>query len=369
LKALAATARSVLLMPTAAIVSFRLGGRDGVSIEAEKWRWALSELGFSVSTVAGGGPVDHPIRGLGIEDSEPPDTAALGVALGGADLVLVENICSLPLNPAASLAVAEACRGRPSVLHHHDLPWQRAHLAHHAVPDDAAWRHVTVNDRSRVELAERGITATTIYNAFDTHPSAGDREGTRDRVGVAPGELLVLQPTRAIPRKNVAGGIELAEALGATYWLLGPAEDGFGPELERLLGAAHCRVLRGPGPAAASVRMEDAYGACDVVVLPSTAEGFGNPALESAVYRKPLCIGPYPVAAELARFGFDWFALDEAGRLAEWLTTPDDLLERNFALARRHFALDDLPGRLRAVLRDLGPGPAVARSRQPTPSR
>src|SRR5207248_2187217 len=41
------------------IVSFRLGGTDGVSIEAAKWRWALAQLGHEVTTMAGDGPVDH----------------------------------------------------------------------------------------------------------------------------------------------------------------------------------------------------------------------------------------------------------------------------------------------------------------------
>jgi len=344
-------------VPTAAIVSYRLGGRDGVSIEAEKWRWALGQLGFAVSTVAGEGPVDHRIEGLAIDDDSSPDHGALVRALDGADLIVAENICSLPLNPRASRAVAAACHGRTSVLHHHDLPWQRAHLADHGVDDDPAWRHVTVNEISRAELAERGIAATVIYNAFDTRPPPGVRAGTRAGLGLRDEELVVLQPTRALARKNVAGGIALAEALDATYWLLGPAEDGFGPELEGLLSSARCPVLHGAGRTHARERVEDAYAACDVVVLPSTAEGFGNPALESAVHRKPLCIGPYPVGRELARFGFDWFSLDEPRRLAEWLLARDDsLLEHNLAVARRHFSLADLPVRLRAVLSDLVPG-------------
>ena len=127
----------------------------------------------------------------------------------------------------------------------------------------------------------------------------------------------MLQPTRAIPRKNVAGGIAVAAELDAIYWLLGPAEDGFGPELDVLVAGAGCPVVLGTPGESAGTTVDDAYRACDVVVLPSTWEGFGNPTIESAVHRRPLAIGPYPVAAELAAFGFDWFALSETDRLAD----------------------------------------------------
>jgi mannosylglucosylglycerate synthase len=333
--------------PTAAIVSFRLGGTDGVAIEAEKWSWALARRGFRIVTVAGLGPVDHLLPGLAIGAGEPPGRSELEDALADADLVVVENLCSLPLNPAASDLVARVLSARPAVMRHHDLPWQRDSTASMPPPpDDPAWQHVTVNALSRQQLAEHRIAATLIYNRFDTAREPGDRERTRLRLGIDSRRALVLQPTRAIPRKNVPGGLHLAERLGADYWLLGPAEDGYGPELDRVLATARTRVIRG-SPAGATVSAADAYAASDAVVMPSHWEGFGNPAVESAVHRRPLAVGSYPVARELEAFGFEWFRLDAVGPLARWLESPDtELLDHNHGVAARHFDLADLPDEL-----------------------
>lgn len=336
-------------MPTAALVSYRLGGADGVSVEAAKWTWALSQLGFAVYTVGGAGPVDHLVPGLGLEATEPPRQADLEPALTKADLVIATNICSLPLNPAAGHAVAAACRGRPSVMHHHDLPWQRPQFRRYpAPPDDPSWRHVTINDLSRRELAERGIKAAVIHNTFDPEPRHGRGDALRQELGVEPGAKLLLQPTRGLYRKNVPGGITLAERLDATYWLLGPAEDGYGPQLKRIVAQARCPVIHRWGHLAGTTfALADAYAASDLVVLPSIWEGFGNPAIESAMHRLPLAIGPYPVARELAAYGFRWFPLQRAADVAGWLRAPDlGLLPHNLDVARRHFSLHDLPHRL-----------------------
>jgi mannosylglucosylglycerate synthase len=346
-----------------AIVSYRLGGTDGVSVEAAKWAWAARRLGLDVLTVAGEGRADRVVPGLAW-GAETTSSREVEAALHGIDVVVVENLCSLPLNPSAGAAVAAALRGRPAILRHHDLAWQRPHLAHLGPPPhDPAWLHVCVNDLSRRQLAEHGIPALTIYNHFDTEVARGRRGETRSVLGVTPERLLVLQPTRAIARKNVAGGIALAEAVGADYWLTGPAEEGYDEELAHAVAQARVPVHRlpafasgpdpsGPGPSGPSgVRIADAYAACDAVVLPSTWEGFGNPALESAVYRRPLVIGTYPVASELARFGFRWFAVSDAAALGEYLAHPRaELVEHNLAVARRHFSLTDLPGRLEALL-------------------
>lgn len=336
------------------MISFRLGGGDGVSVEAAKWAAALQTLGWDVRTVAGSGPVDAVLPGLAIEAGAPPTRAEVEDACAAADLVVVENLCSLPLNPAAAAVVAQVCAGRPALFHHHDLPWQRPHLAHlPPPPDDPAWAHVTINERSRNELAARGIAATTIYNRFDPNPAPGRRAETRAALGVTDGDVLLLQPTRALERKNVAGALELSASVGGTYWLLGPAEDGYGPALDQLVSKARCPVLLGPPPGGRSIA--DAYAACDAILLPSSWEGFGNPSVESATYRRPLAIGAYPVAAELAAFGFRWFGVDDPAPLAGWLRRPEpELLDHNHQIAATHFDLADLPARLAGVLRRSG---------------
>ena len=118
------------------------------------------------------------------------------------------------------------------------------------------------------------------------------------------------------------------------------------------VAGARCPVVHGPAVPGSVPDMADAYAACDLVVMASTWEGFGNPSLESAVHRRALAIGPYPVAAELAAFGFRWFALEETAAIDAVLAQPDeDLMTHNQDVARRHFDVRDLPRRIESALR------------------
>lgn len=341
-------------MPVVAMVSFRLGGTDGVSVAASTWGWALGQIGWEVRTVAGAGPVDVVVRGLGIDPDggpppPPPTPEEVVEALAGADVVIVENLCSLPLNPGAAAVVAAVRAGRPTVLHHHDLPWQRPWgVDRPPPPDDPAWAHVVLTERSRRQMADRGITATVIGAAVDTCGPPGDRRRARAELGMADAERLVLQPTRAIPRKGVPAGLALAEALGATYWLTGPAEEGYGPVLAEVLAGAHTGVRRGLPE---SLSMADAYAACDAVAFPSTNEGFGIPLLEGSVARRPVAVGPNEPAAELATLGFAWFDTAHPVPLSRFLDDPrSDVMASNAGLVERHFSRRQLPARLGTLL-------------------
>jgi glycosyltransferase involved in cell wall biosynthesis len=334
----------------AAIVSYRLGMADGVSVTAAQWVRALRRLGMRVRTVAGDGRPDLLVRTLALESPRPPRRGDLAAVLDDVDLVVVDNLCSLPMNRAVGEAVAAYLRGRPAVLRHHDLPWERAQYASLTSwpPDDPLWRHVTINDLARAALlARRGIAATTVYHGFDERPCPEQRAAVRRRLRIGD-EPLVLQPTRAIARKGIDVGLALTAAVGGTYWLTGPAEDGYQAELDAVLGAGPVPVRR---RLPFGVQMPGAYAACDAVVLPSSWEGFGLPLIEAALHRKPIAVGTFPVARELAAFGFRWFDAGDPAPLRAWLADPDpELLDHNEKIARTHFDIDALAARLEPLL-------------------
>lgn len=343
-------------------MSFRFGPSDGVSVVTRTWVDAFDALGFAVVTVSGSTSpwpdVGHRVvAGLGIDDAEPVDAEALDLALADADVVVVENLLTIPVNLRASAAVAATLAGRPAVLHHHDPPWHRERFAHitELPATDDAWEHVAITDLLRRELGERGIHSTVIRNGFVLPRSTDDdalgalRRRLRTTLGVGEDELLVAHPVRAIERKDVPSAIRIAEELGGTYWLLGPPEEGYADELERLLAAASCPVVHRGWDDPDAV-----YAAADHVVFPSTWEGFGNPPVEASLRRRSVSVGPYPVAAELAGLGFDWFAAADVEGVRHALRHPDDpsvlaRLDRNEQLARARFS----PARVLAELRSL----------------
>lgn len=334
------------------VVSFRLGGTDGVAIESAKWIGALTALGHRVRTVAGEGDADVLLPGLAMNATTTTSVRELDQALGDADLVIVENLVSLPLNLGARDALYQVLDGRRALFHHHDLPWQRPHLEHLEVPrTNPLWHHVTINELSRRELAERGVEAVTIMNSFDCDPPRGNRDLTRKALGVER-RTLVVMPSRALPRKNVGGALAMCEALDAVFWLLGPAEDGYEATLEELIQTSTVEVRRGLPD---GVDIHDVYAASDLVVMPSTWEGFGNPVLESVTHRRPLALYPYPVACEIIDYGFRFFELGESLAIRSFLEEPDyELLARNLSIAVKHFNVASLPARLSDLLESLG---------------
>ena len=279
--------------------------------------------GLAVAAEAAPGPAG---QRPSAPEGPPPDE--LRAALDGSVVVVVENMLSLPLHLEAARALTAVLADLPGdtrvLLHHHDFAWQRPETAEitELPPRLPGAVHVTINDFSRRELAERGIEAVTVRNAFDLDAPPGRRTRPADALGVGPDDLLVLQPTRAIARKNIPAALRLCEELATqlprrvTYWLPGPAEDGYAARLAEVLADTTVRVVRDhPGALGlasggeAAGNMGDAYAACDLVVFPSTGgEGFGQPVIESVWADRPLAVLSYPALEEILALGFSFLA-------------------------------------------------------------
>jgi hypothetical protein len=333
----------------AAIVSYRLGAADGVSVTAGQWIRALRELGMRVRTVAGGGRPDVLVRGLALESRRPPSRRELDRALGDADLVVADNICSLPMNRAVGEAVAEYLRGRPAVLRHHDLPWERPRYAHLTSwpPDDPAWWHVTINDLARHALAvRRGIAATTIYHGFAERPRprGARRSGAGSRSSTGRWSCSRRGPSRA--RASTWGSRSPPPSAAPTG---SPAR----PKTATRPSSTRSSPRRRTPPATAAARRADARRVRgvrrrrDAVVVGGlrAAAGRGRAA------PRPVAVGTFPVAKELARFGFRWFDAHDPEPLRAHLADPDPTLaDHNEAVARAHFGIDALARRLHRLL-------------------
>ena len=308
---------------TACMVSFRLGGEDGVAIEAAKWADALGLLGWTVGTVAGAGPVDAVLPGLAMRRARAPDPRRGGRRAGRRRSGHHREPVLAPAQPARRPPWwrRPAPGGRPSCTIT-TCRGSAPHLAHlPPPPDDAAWAHVTINELSRARAGDprhRGHD-----DLQRVRPGSG--AGRRRRRAAAPRRrrrrrrCCCSRRARWRARTSRAPSPWPRRSTPPTGSSV-PPRTGTGPSSSAWSRGPAARVVLGAPGGGCSIA--DAYAACDAVLLPSLWEGFGNPSVESATHRRPLAIGPYPVAAELAAFGFHWFDAADPAPLARWLRRP-----------------------------------------------
>jgi glycosyltransferase involved in cell wall biosynthesis len=301
------------------IVSHRLGGYDGVSVEAAKWQRGFGRLGWSVTRAAGfftdgSSGSDVTVTGLWAPSygacPPDPDITQLRELCRSHDLLVIDNAGSLPTCPATAVALEAAAlrAGIPTIVRHHDPPWQVAGLKdtpHQRFPlHDPRMLHVTINRLTESQFRQRfpeldaADAVTTMHNSVDTAAVGGGRRwATRRGMGVGDDDVLLVHPARNISRKNipvalrVAGNLQRRSGRKVHYWLTDPTGE---------IGAipAGVRVHRGHAPHAA-----DLYAAADLVLLPSQWEGWGLPVVEAAAARRPAVTFPYPVLSEIHGLG------------------------------------------------------------------
>ncbi|MBT4264305.1 MAG: glycosyltransferase family 4 protein [Deltaproteobacteria bacterium] len=242
-------------------------------------------------------------------------------------VVVIQNALTIPMHLPLGLAITEflAETVMPAIAHHHDFYWERSRFQVSNVgdfldmafpPRDIHLQHVVINQTAREELALRkGISSMLIPNVldFDGVSDASDDfcRDIRKDIGLTPEDILVLQPTRVVPRKGIEHSISLLRRLDDPRYKLvvtHSAGDEGQDYLNQIIELANFEGvdLRFFGHRIGDRRqmhsngdkiyiLEDLYKHSDLVMFPSIYEGFGNAFLEAVIYRRPIVINRYPV--------------------------------------------------------------------------
>ena len=189
--------------------------------------------------------------------------------------------------------------------------------------------------------------------------------------------LLVVQPTRVVPRKGIELAIELVGRLGdpdAVLLITSPAGDeglDYLVSLELLAESAGVRLryaadrfvpddLEGQ-PIRPAHSLHDAYLAADLITYPSLYEGYGNALLEALFYGVPVLVNRYPVyVADIAPLGpqahrdrrRDHRRDRRAGFARSWTTRRSRRAwaRHNFEIAEKHLSYRVLRRRLSRLI-------------------
>ena len=409
------------------IAATRLAGVDGVTFETAKWEAVLDGMGHELRLCAGevdalryqarlvppmhfAWPPAERVTAAAFDPESDPD-AVLAEINRLADLVLpvlhdwagrneldaiiVENAWAIPMQLPLGLALRRMVEERrlPTIGHHHDYWWERERFAtcvvpsvlEEAFPPDIPWvRHVSINSIAAAELKRRrGLDSVVVPNVFDfsperprKHPAV--RRRLRRELGMGERGLLVVQPTRVVPRKGIELAIELVGRLGdpdAVLLITSPAGDeglDYLVELERRANDLGVRLAYAADrfapdhegkPIRPAHSLHDAYLAADLITYPSLYEGFGNALIEAIFYGVPVLVNRYPVYdADIRPLGLRFIEIDGAitdatvAEVRALLASPRRIRENarhNFEIGREHLSYTLLRRRLGKLLAEL----------------
>ena len=314
------------------------------------------------------------------------------------DLVIPQNVLAIPMHVPMGLAVTNlAANGLPMVAHHHDFYWERErflkgcaqHYLDSAFPPKFSeeFQHVVINSRAKESLMERlELESTVIPNVFDFEnpPSKEDDYGDdfRDQFQIESDEILILQPTRIVPRKGIELSIELCSRIQertkekiclVVSHLAGDEGMDYYYQLVDLSERLKVKVIwagervgefRGLNSSGEKLyKLWDVYPHADFVTYPSLYEGFGNALLETFYFSKPVLVNRYPVFKDdIEPCGFKVVSMDSEITDEVVSETIDLILDKdlarqwtqlNYDLCMENFSYKVLRNSLENILNEL----------------
>ena len=310
-------------------------------------------------------------------------------------LLVLENCLTIPMHVPLGVAVTEflAETHMPAITHHHDFHWERGRFDINSVPDylDAYFpprlpciHHTVINQAAQEQLSLRkGVPAILVPNVFDFEkpPPAVDAYSSdiRSELALEPEDVLILQPTRVIPRKGIEHAIKLVQMLGDPKYNLVISHDA-GDEgkdyLHALKEMAHeygvdvrffanriGDVRQFDSKGNKIYTLWDVYPHADLVTYFSLWEGFGNALLEAFYFRIPVVVNRYAIfARDIEPKGFRLPVIngfptrkmvETVRRILEDKEFRRELVDYNFQVAKGYFSYSVLHRKLKAVISNI----------------
>ncbi len=408
-------------------VSTRFAGTDGVSLESAKWAEVLTEEGFQCYWYSGrsdrprdvsfcipeayfGDPENVWITDR-IWESHYRDrmvseriwemarylksTLYRFVEKFDIDILVPQNALTIPMHVPLGIAITEflAETQMPTIAHHHDFFWERTRFSVSAVRDylDFAFppslgniRHAVINQRAQNRLAFRkGLGSMLVPNVFQFEkppPGIDDySDDFREQIGLREDDILVLQPTRIVPRKGIEHTIKLVGLLRDPRYKIvishNAGDEGYEYRslLEEMAHEENVELLCIADRVGEQRQIDahgkkvytlwDVYPHADLVTFPSTYEGFGNALLEAFYFKKPVLINRYAIYVEdIEPKGFrvismDGFVAKETVAYVSQLMQDSEarraMVEHNYEVAARYYGYTTLRTCLRALTQSL----------------
>ena len=405
-------------------VSTRFSGTDGVSLESAKWAQILWDHQHVSYWYAGKLDRDPAIsmlvpeayfydrenvwineRAFGTRRRTPEMTRKIYqmadylkgtlydfVDAFSIDILVVENALCLPMHIPLGVALAHfiAETEIPTIAHHHDFYWERARFSVNAVndfltmafpPTSESIQHVTINSFAQNNLSWReGVSSILVPNVLDFENPPSEEEFAdsdfRERIGLAPDDIMLLQPTRVVPRKGIEHSISLVSQLRDPRCKLVVSHESGDEGLEyhnALIELAEhsgvdLRFVHAHMPKDDSLRtngdpganLAEVYAAADLITYPSLYEGFGNALLEAFYFRKPVLVNRYSIfISDIEPKGFkvvtmDGFLTRSVLEHVHKVIADEDyrreMVDYNYELSKAFFSYSVLRRKLRSLI-------------------
>ena len=407
-------------------VSTRFAGTDGVSLEASKWANVFERNGFLCFWFAGELDRD-PAKSFLVPEAHFKNnrnkwindqvfgnkcrTPAISKAIHGLrsllnsrlhqfikdfkiDLLITENVLSIPMHIPLGLALTEAIAETqiPTIAHHHDFYWERIRFSVNAVGDYLRMafppnlpniKHVVINSEAQEQLAHRtGISSVIIPNVLDfENPPSMDKKRNqifRESIGLNSKDRVILQPTRIVRRKGIEFAIELVKALGDPSCKLVVSHEAGDEGFEyvewlkdyadehrvdlRLVETRIADPWSNNGDMLTNPSLWDVYPHADFITYPSLYEGFGNAFLETIYFKKPMLINRYSTfVRDIEPQGFDLVVMDgflskkivqDVKTILELSGRRKKMVDHNYEIAARSYSYVVLRNHFQTMVTD-----------------